>query len=427
MMKWISTILLLACFCTTYVMASSVPGEFLLKVDTETSGLVLKSKIKRWGVQKSQFLSGKNLIVNLKIPKNRESKTLELIRKDPSILLVEPNYIYRSFTAADPAYRNMWGLKNTGRNTGSWFGGTKGMDINAEKAWTLSKGSDNVVIAIIDTGLDYKHPDLARNVWVNSAEASGTAGVDDDGNGLIDDIHGYDFINDDGDPDDDQGHGTHCAGVIGAIHDNGIGGKGVMDRVKIMPLKFLSSAGFGTLEAAIKAVDYATKMGATLTSNSWGGGEKSDLLFESIKRAQAADILFIAASGNAKNDNDKWGTFPASYKLDNIITVAAYDGYGKRAGFSNYGKTSVHVSAPGVKILSTFKGGRYKKLSGTSMATPHVSGAIGLLLSLYPHLTAAQVKKRVIATSKEVVKLKDVSESGGRMDAYRLLTDDRSR
>ena len=245
---------------------------------------------------------------------------------------------------------------------------------------------------------------------VNEAEKNGVEGVDDDGNGYIDDIYGYDFHDEDADPMDDHGHGTHCAGVIGASHDD-FGIAGVMDNVKILPVRFLSARG-GTLEGAIKSIDYAIKRGVDIMSNSWGGGGFSQALKDVIEEANKAGIVFIAAAGNANNDNDKKASYPATYDVENIISVGALSGRGKRASFSNYGKETVHVFAPGVNILSTVPGNQHKKMSGTSMATPYVSGIVGLMLSINNNMTPAEVKQRTIESTVKSDDLVDYAQSG---------------
>jgi subtilisin family serine protease len=220
---------------------------------------------------------------------------------------------------------------------------------------------------------------------------------------------------------DGHGHGTHCAGVIGASHDK-IGIRGVMGKVQILSIKFLTDSGSGSLEGALKSIDYATARGVDVMSNSWGGGGRSQALFEAIERAQKAGILFVAAAGNANNDNDAKATYPANYKLDNVVSVGAHDGKGKRASFSNYGNSTVHVFAPGVNIFSTVSNNKYKKMSGTSMATPHVSGVAGLVLASEPNLTYLEVKQRLMDTS---VKSSDLDRytASGYVDAFNALSN----
>ncbi len=346
----------------------------------------------------------------------RPEAAIEQLQQLPGVEFVEPNYIYRaSQLPNDSRLDDLWGLVNQNKSSG-------GVDIDAAAAWGITTGDKDIVVAVIDTGVNYNHPDLKNNMWVNQAEANGQTGVDDDGNGFIDDIHGYDFANNDGDPMDDNDHGTHCAGTIGAEGDNGIGVVGVNWKVSIMGLKFLTGTGGGTLEDALKSIDYATQMGVDVMSNSWGGGGESQTLREAIERAEQAGILFVAAAGNASNNNDAQPSYPANYDVPNVISVAAISDRGDLASFSNYGKNTVHIAAPGVNVLSTTKSGGYKQLSGTSMATPHVSGVAALLLAKEPHLSYSDLKTRLLATSEPSAKLRN-KVSHGVLNAYNALTN----
>jgi subtilisin family serine protease len=330
----------------------------------------------------------------------------------PGIEYAEPNVTYKAFNIQDADFKKQWGFDNDGKNSGGWFSrGVAGVDISALDAWKVTKGSRAVKIAVIDTGVDYNHEDLKNNIMVNLAEKNGQAGVDDDGNGYIDDVYGYDFANNDADPMDGHGHGTHCAGVIGAEH-NSIGVAGVMAEVQILPIKFLADNGSGTLEGAIKAIDYAIKRGVNIMSNSWGGGPRMESLFEVIKKAEDAGILFVAAAGNSNANNDTVATYPANYEIESLISVGAMDGKGKRANFSNYGARSVDVFAPGVDTYSTVTSNKYKKMSGTSMACPHVSGIAGLMLAQNPALTPAELRQRLIDSTTQNDDLRGVGLSG---------------
>ncbi len=360
-----------------------------------------------------------------------EKSQLDEMARHPDVEYIEASQTFTvsplgldSKEIRDAKFSNQWGLKNTGRNSGTFFSpGKKGEDINAEKVWNVSRGNSDVVVAVIDTGVDYNHRDLKRNMWFNLAEKEGQPGVDDDGNGFVDDIYGYDFSNNDGDPMDGHSHGTHCAGVIGAVH-NDLGIRGVMNNVKMMAIKFLSDSGRGETEEAIKAIDYAVKMGAHILSNSWGGDEFSQALKDSIEKANEAGVIFVAAAGNSYRNNDENPSYPANYELDNVISVGAMDGRGRKASFSNYGK-KVHVFAPGKSILSTVPSNRYKKMSGTSMACPMVAGGLGLLLSQNPNMTPLEAREQLMATAVRKRSFENMTASG-RMDAYRLLLDRRN-
>ena len=365
-----------------------------------------------------------NMIVVQRDPLEDKSKALKSLRANSIITIADPNWILRaSKTPNDSEYQKLWGLSNSGALDASGSRGLKGIDIGAEAAWEKTTGSKDVIVAIIDTGVDFKIPDLAPNAWTNQKEANGQAGVDDDGNGYIDDIHGYNFADDKGDSTDDNGHGSHCAGTIGARGNDGAGVAGVNWSVSMMAVKFLDAQGSGTLANAIKAIDYARKNGAQVLSNSWGGGTFTQTLFDSIALTQKAGELFIAAAGNDGTDSDKEPAYPASYKIDNIISVAALDKRGELADFSNYGATTVHLAAPGVQIYSTAPAPtNFQFMSGTSMATPHVAGAAALLLADNPHLTYLDVKQRLMAGARPLHTLKGKTISGGLLDISYALS-----
>jgi subtilisin family serine protease len=370
----------------------------------------------------------------LETNKGLSDKAMQSLANNPEIEYIEPNYIISlhasdrasAVTPTDAMFSKQWGLVNTGKNSGSIFSpGVAGEDINVSKAWDITKGSTGeqiIKIAVIDTGVDYTHPDLKSQIAVNELEFNGKAGVDDDGNGYVDDIYGYDFANKDADPMDGHGHGTHCAGVIGASH-NSVGIAGVMKNVQIVPIKFLTDAGSGETIDAISSIDYAISRGVNIMSNSWGGGEKEQSLLDAITAAESAGITFVAAAGNESNNNDKTPSYPANYEVSNVVSVGSFTGAGAKSSFSNYGVKTVHVTAPGSTILSTYKNGGYANLSGTSMATPHVAGVVGLILSKEPNLTPAQIRERLINTSVKTEKLKTASLSAGRVDAFRALTN----
>ena len=341
---------------------------------------------------------------------------------NPAIEYIEPNYIVRTTAIPDDSdFNQHWGLHNTGQN-----GGTPDADIDAVEAWDITTGSSDVVVGVIDTGVDYTHPDLADNIWTNPGEIAGD-GIDNDGNGYIDDIHGYDFVNNDGDPFDDEGHGTHVAGTIAARGNNGTGATGVNWSAQIMGLKFLGANGSGTTFAAIQSIEYATMMktrygvNIDLTNNSWGGGGFSQSLYDAIEAAGNADQLFVAAAGNASNNNDNSPSYPASYDLDNIISVAATDRNDRKSGFSNYGATTVDLGAPGSSIYSTFPGNRYGSISGTSMASPHVAGVAALLWADDSGLSALEVKERILASVDPIDALDGITVTGGRLNAFGAL------
>ena len=288
----------------------------------------------------------------------------EIWANDPRIAFIEPNY---TFSVADTfpnddRIGNLWGLHNTGQN-----GGSLDADIDAPEAWDLQTGSGEIVIGVIDSGIDYTHPDLANNIWTNPGEIPGN-GIDDDENGYIDDVHGWDFVDDDPDPMDGNGHGTHVAGTIAAAGNNEIGISGVSWNANLMALRFLNNSGNGLSYHALLALEYATMMGADITNNSWIGESYSGAAQFAINQASNAGSLYVACAGNDRKDNDITPTYPASYLGNNVITVAATTNTDALSSFSNYGANSVDLGAPGSGILSTKTGGGYTTKSGTSMA-----------------------------------------------------------
>ncbi len=403
----------------------TVPGEFLLKLQATARTQSRAALEKALGAEILREHKAQNILVVRRSLVELASSSLQTLIDNPLVEIAEPNYIYHAEKMpTDPDFRKLWGLKNTGQ-ADQRTSGTPGIDIDAEHAWDITTGSADVVVAIIDTGVDYNHPDLKDNMWVNEAEKNGQPGVDDDGNGYIDDIYGYNFSNENNptpDPLDDNGHGSHCAGTIGA-HSDSTGIVGVNWNVKIMPVKFLSAGGGGSLEGAILAIDYATKMKAKIMSNSWGGGGESELLKEAIQRAHEAGALFVAAAGNDGMNTDANPHFPSSYPVDNVLSVAAIDNQGNLASFSNFGRKSVDVAAPGLNVYSSFMAGGYQWLSGTSMATPHISGIAALLLAANPTMTGMDLKNRIQSTTRTLPSLRNKVGSGGMANAFFALTD----
>ena len=334
------------------------------------------------------------------------------------VSFVEPDFVVApSRLPNDPAFDRLWGLAPVREADAASSSG-----IGAPAAWDVTTGSRDVVVAVIDTGVDIRHPDLAANIWRNPGEIPGD-GVDNDANGFVDDVHGWNFVHDTANPRDDNGHGTHVAGTIGAVGDNGIGGTGVAWQVSIMPLKFLDRRGSGATSGAVAAINYATRMrrdfgiNVVATNNSWGGSGPSASLRVAIAAGGAAGILFVAAAGNDGEDNDRMPTYPASDRDDSVIAVAAIDRIDRPATFSNTGATSVDLAAPGVRIRSTAPDGRSATFSGTSMAVPHVTGTIALVAAANPTATAAQRRAAILATARPVAALAGVVRTGGVVDA----------
>lgn len=342
------------------------------------------------------------------------------LKKSGLFDFVEPNYIVSlNLDSTDTGYTDgsLWGLRNTGQR-----GGTSGSDIRARQAWDVTTGSDQVVVAVIDSGVNYNHVDLAPNMWVNPREIAGN-GIDDDNNGYVDDVHGINAAARTGDPLDDNGHGSHCAGTIGAAAGAGPV-VGVAWNVKLMGLKFLQADGRGSGAAALDCVNYAVANGADIISNSWGGGPPSQAMQAAIEAANRADILFVVAAGNESNDNDRNPTYPADYEVENVISVGATDRNDRLANFSNFGTRNVDIAAPGVDIFSTWFDSptSTETISGTSMACPHVSGVAALLKANNPNITAREMKDRLLQTARPVSGLRGRVANSGVLDAFAALT-----
>ena len=345
-------------------------------------------------------------------------RLLATLSRDKTLIrYAEPDYIVRTQDTSpnDPYFPRLWGLHNTS---------LPGADISAPQAWGLTTGDTQVVIAVVDTGIDYRHPDLAANIWSNTAESAN--GADDDGNGYSDDVHGWNFADDNNDPMDGYGHGTHCAGTIGAAGNNGLGVAGINWSCKILPLKFISNNGYGADSDAADALHYVADLrrrGVTirLTSNSWGGGDYSTTLRDAIREIEGLDILFVCAAGNDGMDIDSGLFYPACYGESNMVVVAATDSSDGLAYFSNYGASSVHLGAPGVYIYSTYPNSQYVPMSGTSMATPHVAGVATLLWNSWPSATGQDIRDAILRGTDPIPALSRTTITGGRLNAFKSL------
>lgn len=345
------------------------------------------------------------------------SRLLALYQTHPGVAFAQPDYqITVAGRPNDPSFGAQWALQNTGQG-----GGRSGTDINALAAWNVTTGSGRIIVAVIDSGVDYTHRDLAANMWRNPGEIPGN-GLDDDGNGYVDDVYGYDFANNDSDPMDDNGHGTHVAGILGATANNGRGVAGVIWNVQIMALKFLRSDGSGYTSDALRALNYAVAHGAVISNNSWGGGSYDLAMLNGIRDARDAGHIFVTAAGNRSRDLDFDPSYPASYDVDNIVTVAALDRNNRLASFSNYGRYTVDLAAPGVNILSTTPRNNYSYYSGTSMAVPHVAATLALVWDLHPAWSYRQVIAQVLNTVTPVNALRERTITGGRLDAGAAVT-----
>ncbi|MEW5909798.1 MAG: S8 family peptidase [Thermodesulfobacteriota bacterium] len=364
---------------------------------------------------------------HIKLPDLSTDEAINMLKTDPSVEYVEPNYIlYLTATPNDPNFGLLWGLHNSGQ-TVNGIAGTPDADIDGPEAWNLNVGNANVIVAVVDSGVFTSHPDLSANIWINPGEIPGN-GIDDDLNGYIDDRNGWDFHDNDADPDDLNGHGTHVAGTVAAIANNGIGIAGVNWNARIMALKFTDAEGSGSTSDAIKCILYASAMGAKVINNSWGGGGFSQALKDAI---DASPAVVVCAAGNSGFNNDSIPHYPSNYSSPNLIAVAASNQNDNLAVFSNYGSTSVDVAAPGVNILSTLNNGGYGYKDGTSMATPHVSGLAALLwgwswssVSGNRILAASDIVTRIIRTVDPLPLLSGKVVSGGRINAFKALGGD---
>ena len=360
-------------------------------------------------------------------------------QSDPRVEYAEPNYLYEASATQpnDPRFSEEWGLLNP---FASLAAGSTPADIGATRAWDITTGSDNMVVAIIDTGVDISHEDLAANIWTNPNEIAGN-GNDDDGDDFVDDVHGWNFHDNKADVFVDANedlHATHVAGTIGAVGNNHIGVTGVAWHVKLMPLKFLGgSKGTGSTADAVRAINYVLYqknrgVNVRVINASWGGPGASQALHDKIQEAGDNGIVWVSSAGNDGNDNDgAKADYPAAFaaNLSNVISVAAIDISDNLADFSNYGHAGTTIAAPGQSILSTVPhtaaapNGGYSTLTGTSMASPHVAGVVALLLAREPQLTPAQVKQRLIATAEPTDALASKIAASGRVNAYNVLTN----
>jgi subtilisin family serine protease len=400
-----------------------VPGEVIIKLKGSSSNLGVSSFKSKVSSEKQMRLKGswKNLNVHhysLKAGDSVEG-TINELRNDPNVEYAEPNYILRKadFERSEPiseqAFLALAEQGATGNQDGTFT--QTAANIQADQAWdNVSNNGNRPIVAIIDTGVDLYHSAFLRwcALWKNPGEIAGN-GIDDDGNGYVDDINGYDFVNRDGTPQDDDGHGTHVAGIVlGTTQDlvaipevmpvAGVCNNSYKSRIQIMAVKFLDANGSGTTSDAIKSVYYAVNNGAKVLNNSWGGGSYSQALHEAIAYAYENEVSFVAAAGNNTSNNDVYPMFPANYDAPNVISVASSTSTDVLSYFSNYGSKSVHFSSPGSGIYSTFLGGTYTTMSGTSMAAPFVSGVAALIAREKPAMNGYQIRELVLASSVSV-------------------------
>ncbi|AMV70902.1 hypothetical protein JCM30471_27090 [Desulfuromonas carbonis] len=433
------------------VQAAAVPT--LLPGAKETGRVELRSKKSVKAATASETNSA-NTILRYQLPEGMSvEEALAELEGRAGILFAEPNFlVHRAAVPNDPYFGQQWALQNSGQTLTGNKGtvtGTPGADIGAVAAWATGTGDSSIIVAIIDSGLDYDHPDLAGNIWVNPGESGldnlgrekATNHVDDDGNGYIDDLHGWNFVSKNNLPFDDDvdGHGSHVAGIIGASGDNQTGVTGINWRVSLLPLKFLDRFGNGDLFNAVAAYNYAANNGARVINASYTYPQNCSFVEASlaeqaaISAARSAGVLVVAAAGNFNCNNDIYPFYPGGHPLDNILSVAATDPLDRlAAAFSNYGRTTVDLGAPGLNIYSTIRqaltgmDGRagYNYMSGTSMAAPQVSGAAALLWSLHPELTYAEVRDALLLSVDQVPDLQGKVASNGRLNVAAALAFD---
>jgi uncharacterized repeat protein (TIGR01451 family) len=434
--------------------AEFVPGEILVRFRSEPDARAAEQASAALNLRAREIpltverFDGSELVEGLRLARVAPEATLEAVAalgEQPDVLYAEPNYIRRKDATVpnDARYAELWGLKNTGQPIYSSGNGTAGADIKAEQAWDISTGDRSIVVGIVDEGIDINHPDLKDNIWKNPGEVPGN-NVDDDGNGFVDDVNGYDFFHRDAsvydgalNDNETDAHGTHVAGTVGATGNNGQGVAGVNWQVSLMSMKILGredeSPAASSVEVTVRAYSYARMMrelwissggtkGANIRvlNNSYGGANFSQAELDAIRALGDAGILFVVAAGNDHTDNDRFPHYPASYNVPNLISVMASNNRDSAAIFTNYGSRTVHLAAPGVDILSTTPNGSYSYNSGTSMAAPQVAGAAALICARYPGVSVERLRSALLFGGDEIVNIGG-TVSGRRLSAYGSL------
>ncbi|QDK46111.1 serine protease [Bdellovibrio sp. ZAP7] len=428
-------------------MSTVVPGEYIVKVRNSSTGVNqqgVRSRLAQRVTMKGAYSRLGMYHVSVRSLATA-SQEVEDLKQDPDIEYVEPNYIWSAGQTSYSEYAsqgyalqtlvtNNW--VSTNSTSYSQFSNTVVNNTAVTSAWnistSLSTNSNKVIVAVVDSGLDRTHPVFkaykadgtggSGALWVNTAEANGTPGYDDDGNGFVDDINGWNFVSNSPNVNDDNNHGTHVSGIVVGAGLNIFQRPLPESKIVIMPVKSLAADGTGTTATAIKAIDYAVNNGAQVINNSWGGSNFSKALLDSLTAAYNNGILIVNAAGNYNSNNDSVPMYPANYDLPSVISVASVGSSDTRSSFSNYGKNTVHIASPGESILSTVPGGGYNYMSGTSMASPFVAGVAALALREEPQLTGYQIKQKLFANVDVIAGLANYVSTSGRIDSAKLIT-----
>jgi RHS repeat-associated protein len=392
-------------------------GELLIRFREGVSEQDKNALVNSKGLRRKNKLRGNSRIEKLELSAGQEPAALaEQLLHLPAVEFAEPNYLISRDEIApnDPRFSEQWALKNAGQE-----GGQVGSDINAATAWETTTGETTTVVAVIDSGVDFTHPDLINNQWTNSNETINHS--DDDNNGLTDDLHGWDWITGSNVIRDEQGHGTIVAGIIAAEGNNGAGISGIMWRASLMSLRVLDNTGTGDVANAVEAIDYATAHGAQVINCSWGTDQFSAALRDAIDRAGRSGVVVVTSAGNAGRDLEVTPYYPASFGLPNLIAVASTDNSDHLASWSNYGAYHVTIAAPGVNILTTRIGGGYQLVSGTSASTPFVTGVAGLIKTMRTWLSAADTITAIKGGARQIPALASIVSTGGVLNASGAL------